>query len=301
MTITECGSEVAVSGGNNGGGILGKNASSSTVVTISACYNTGDISGKARAGGISGNTHEVNISDCYNTGSITGGSYAGGGIRGYYGGFEGHGGQLLQQRRRYRHQYRRYRPGANSRISNCFYLDSGTDGNSGAAAQTAQQMQELAISDAFEHVAGRNGGMPVLKWQKLAPVVRDPVLAQNVEFGLEQVHLTSSSAMEVEDGVGHAGLLPADVGRGGRRGGVCHHPVAADRRACGGRDYTRMVLARATAFPANGTETDYDCAAELAEQGEGVYYATVTAVVDGAYTEPSGVRGRVCGGLSDAL
>ena len=28
-------------------------------------------------------------------------------------------------------------------------------------------------------------------------------------------------------------------------------------------------------------------AAELAEQGEGVYYATVTAVVGGAYTEPS--------------
>lgn len=203
VTITECGSEVAVSGGANGGGILGKNASSSTVVTISACYNTGDISGKARAGGISGgNTHEVNISDCYNTGSITGGSYAGGGIRGYYGGFEGTVANCYNSGAVTGTNTGAIAPGANSRISNCFYLDSGTDGNSGAAAQTAQQMQELAISDAFEHVAGRNGGMPVLKWQKLAPVVKDPVLAQNVEFGLEQVHLTNSSAMEVEDGVG---------------------------------------------------------------------------------------------------
>ena len=38
-----------------------------------------------------------------------------------------------------------------------------------------RQMQELAISDAFEHVAGRNGGMPVLKWQKLTPVVKEDV------------------------------------------------------------------------------------------------------------------------------
>lgn len=112
VTITECGSEVAVSGGANGGGILGKNHSGSTVVTISACYNTGDISGKERAGGISGgNTGEVNISDCYNTGSITGGSYAGGGIRGYYGGFVGTVANCYNSGRRYRYQYRRYRPG----------------------------------------------------------------------------------------------------------------------------------------------------------------------------------------------
>lgn len=288
VTITECGSEVAVSSGNNGGGILGKNASSSTVVTISACYNTGDISGKARAGGISGgNTNEVNISDCYNTGSITGGSYAGGGIRGYYGGFEGTVANCYNSGAVTGTNTGAIAPGANSRISNCFYLDSGTDGNSGAAAQTAQQMQELAISDAFEHVAGRNGGMPVLKWQKLAPVVKDPVLAQNVEFGLEQVHLTNSSAMEVEDGVG---MLASSQLTWDAVDGAEGYVITLWRQTAElveGEDYTQMVLARATAFTANGTETDYDCAAELAEQGEGVYYATVTAVVDGAYTEPS--------------
>lgn len=288
VTITECGSEVAVSGGANGGGILGKNASSSTVVTISACYNTGDISGKARAGGISGdNTGEVNISDCYNTGSITGGSYAGGGIRGYYGGFVGTVANCYNSGAVTGTNTGAIAPGANSRISNCFYLDSGTDGNSGAAAQTAQQMQELAISDAFEHVAGRNGGMPVLKWQKLAPVVKDPVLAQNVEFGLEQVHLTNSSAMEVEDGVG---MLASSQLTWDAVDGAEGYVITLWRQTAElveGEDYTQMVLARATAFTANGTETDYDCAAELAEQGEGVYYATVTAVVDGAYTEPS--------------
>lgn len=288
VTITECGSEVAVSGGNNGGGILGKNASSSTVVTISACYNTGDISGKARAGGISGgNTHEVNISDCYNTGSITGGSYAGGGIRGYYGGFEGTVANCYNSGAVTGTNTGAIAPGANSRISNCFYLDSGTDGNSGAAAQTAQQLQELAISDAFEHVAGRNGGMPVLKWQKLTPVVKEPVLAQNVEFGLEQVHLTSSSAVEVEDGVG---MLASSRLTWDAVDGAEGYVITLWRQTAElveGEDYTQMVLARATAFTANGTETDYDCAAELAEQGEGVYYATVTAVVDGAYTEPS--------------
>lgn len=288
VTITECGSEVAVSGGANGGGILGKNHSGSTVVTISACYNTGDISGKARAGGISGgNTGEVNISDCYNTGSITGGSYAGGGIRGYYGGFVGTVANCYNSGAVTGTNTGAIAPGANSRISNCFYLDSGTDGNSGAAAQTAQQLQELAISDAFEHVAGRNGGMPVLKWQKLTPVVKDPVLAQNVEFGLEQVHLTSSSAVEVEDGVG---MLASSQLTWDAVDGAEGYVITLWRQTAElveGEDYTQMVLARATAFTANGTETDYDCAAELAEQGEGVYYATVTAVVDGAYTEPS--------------
>ena len=244
VTITECGSEVAVSSGNNGGGILGKNASSSTVVTISACYNTGDISGKARAGGISGgNTNEVNISDCYNTGSITGGSYAGGGIRGYYGGFEGTVANCYNSGAVTGTNTGAIAPGANSRISNCFYLDSGTDGNSGAAAQTAQQMQELAISDAFEHVAGRNGGMPVLKWQKLAPVVKDPVLAQNVEFGLEQVHLTNSSAMEVEDGVG---MLASSQLTWDAVDGAEGYVITLWRQTAElveGEDYTQMVLA----------------------------------------------------------
>lgn len=289
VTITECGSEVAVSGGANGGGILGKNHSSSTVVTISACYNTGDISGKERAGGISGgNTGKVNISDCYNTGSINGGSYAGGGIRGYYGGgFVGTVANCYNSGAVTGTNTGAIAPGANSSISNCFYLDSGTDGNSGAAAQTAQQLQELAISDAFEHVAGRNGGMPVLKWQKLTPVVKEPVLAQNVEFGLEQVHLTSSSAVEVEDGVG---MLASSQLTWDAVDGAEGYVITLWRQTAElveGEDYTQMVLARATAFTANGTETDYDCAAELAEQGEGVYYATVTAVVDGAYTEPS--------------
>ena len=288
VTIADCGSEVAVSGGANGGGILGKNHSGSTVVTISACYNTGDISGKERAGGISGgNTGEVNISDCYNTGSITGGSYAGGGIRGYYGGFVGTVANCYNSGAVTGTNTGAIAPGANSRISNCFYLDSGTDGNSGAAAQTAQQMQELAISDAFEHVAGRNGGMPVLKWQKLTPVVKEPVLAQNVEFRLEQVHLTSSSAVEVEDGVG---MLASSQLTWDAVDGAEGYVITLWRQTAElveGEDYTQMVLVRAAAFTANGTETDYDCAAELAEQGEGVYYATVTAVVDGAYTEPS--------------
>lgn len=197
VTITECGSEVAVSGGANGGGILGKNHSSSTVVTISACYNTGDISGKERAGGISGgNTGKVNISDCYNTGSINGGSYAGGGIRGYYGGFEGTVANCYNSGAVTGTNTGAIAPGANSRISNCFYLDSGTDGNSGAAAQTAQQMQELAISDAFEHVAGRNGGMPVLKWQKLAPVVNADgmVVYTDAEQITERVSFAEASA-----------------------------------------------------------------------------------------------------------
>lgn len=129
--------------------------------------------------------------------------------------------------------------------------------------------------------------MPVLKWQKLAPVVKDPVLAQNVEFGLEQVHLTNSSAMEVEDGVG---MLASSQLTWDAVDGAEGYVITLWRQTAElveGEDYTQMVLARATAFTANGTETDYDCAAELAEQGEGVYYATVTAVVDGAYTEPS--------------
>lgn len=129
--------------------------------------------------------------------------------------------------------------------------------------------------------------MPVLKWQKLAPVVKDPVLAQNVEFGLEQVHLTNSSAMEVEDGVG---MLASSQLTWDAVDGAEGYVITLWRQTAElveGEDYTQMVLVRATAFPANGTETDYDCAAELAEQGEGVYYATVTAVVDGAYTEPS--------------
>lgn len=289
--VENCLNRASVKGGQYVGGIVGYvgYGSSSAQRFIKNCGNVGDVTSKGnRAAGIAANiSGQVAVENCYSTGSITGGSYAGGGIRGYYGGFEGTVANCYNSGAVTGTNTGAIAPGANSRISNCFYLDSGTDGNSGAAAQTAQQMQELAISDAFEHVAGRNGGMPVLKWQKLAPVVKDPVLAQNVEFGLEQVHLTNSSAMEVEDGVG---MLASSQLTWDAVDGAEGYVITLWRQTAElveGEDYTQMVLARATAFPANGTETDYDCAAELAEQGEGVYYATVTAVVDGAYTEPS--------------
>jgi hypothetical protein len=75
--ITHCSNASSVLGsGNNVGGVCGSSSSS-----ITACYNTGSVSGSDNVGGVCGSSSS-SITACYNTGSVSGGSNNVGGVCG---------------------------------------------------------------------------------------------------------------------------------------------------------------------------------------------------------------------------
>lgn len=77
--VSNCYSEVAVSGQEEIGGIVGYNRG-----TVSKCYNLGLIcSGAQRCGGIVGEHYSGSISECYNNSEISNGGAYCGGIVGY--------------------------------------------------------------------------------------------------------------------------------------------------------------------------------------------------------------------------
>ena len=89
-TYTGCWNSGKITGGTSmcAGGLFGRyydNATSVQPVTISGCYNTGDVYTPGfGAGGIIGYmTRYVTIDSCYNTGNITADLYGAGGIVGY--------------------------------------------------------------------------------------------------------------------------------------------------------------------------------------------------------------------------
>ncbi len=71
-TVTNCYNTGEITGGNRVGGIVG-----SSNGTVQDCYNTGNISGENNIGGITGKIYEGTVTNCYNTGKIHG-NYAGG-------------------------------------------------------------------------------------------------------------------------------------------------------------------------------------------------------------------------------
>ena len=80
--IIGCRNEGSIDGGTTGENIGGVVGGASNSPGISNCANTGNISGKASIGGIAA-TASIPITACYNTGKITGASSKIGGIVGY--------------------------------------------------------------------------------------------------------------------------------------------------------------------------------------------------------------------------
>lgn len=77
VTIRNCGNEAAVTVdaalGVNAGGVFGSDLGNSSLIRISNCYNTGDISGHAECAGLSGWVgNYAEVKNCYSTGKVTG-------------------------------------------------------------------------------------------------------------------------------------------------------------------------------------------------------------------------------------
>lgn len=220
VMISNCGneSEVSNTGTYGSGGIVGRfNNYGDAASSVSGCYNSGAISytgsGYGYAGGVVGyDNGAAPISDCYNAGAVSSGKYAGG-IRGYGGSSAGaisncynigvvtgdpgnDPGSIA--------------PGSYSQVSDSYYLDTGSDQNSGATAKTALELQSEDFlarlngeGQTWKKADGLNGNRPVLAWQK----VSDPTVTP------EDPNLISSefiwiSATDPETGEGVGEITP---------------------------------------------------------------------------------------------
>lgn len=171
--VRNCRSDVAITGGQNVGGIVGYVSSGYSTATksITGCVNTGRITSNSNnAGGIVGYiSGQVTVDSCYNRGTVAGGGWHAGGIVGY-------------PENRYaavKNCYTTedimakgdYHPvvgkKSSSSITDCYYLDTlGTDSN--ATAKTSDELKKLAptLGELFMSAPeGMNNGYPILKWQ----------------------------------------------------------------------------------------------------------------------------------------
>jgi hypothetical protein len=80
--ITSCYATGAVTGGENVGGLVGKNTRDAGLHPIASCYATGTVDGNDKVGGLVGKNGYGPITACYATGVVTGGGGDVGGLAG---------------------------------------------------------------------------------------------------------------------------------------------------------------------------------------------------------------------------
>ena len=72
ITITNCYNTGDVTGGSSAGGVVGYAYTSSGSITITNCYNTGSVESTGRyVGGVVGEASGATVTNCYNTGNIS--------------------------------------------------------------------------------------------------------------------------------------------------------------------------------------------------------------------------------------
>ena len=196
-TIENCGNEAAVYGVDNAAGILARNNYYNSGTAIVGCYNTGGITvtkSGGYAGGIAGSgSGDVAVTDCYNVGKING-SYAGG-IRGQ---------SAVTSASAIKNCYNSGNvagddekktgaivPGTSNNLTNCYYLNTGKDGNtSGATAMSDSAMRTELLdklgADNWKTVRGVNSGYPVLSWQTDETPAAVVTMAKNIRFAREE-------------------------------------------------------------------------------------------------------------------
>lgn len=171
-SVRNCRSDVAITGGQNVGGIVGYVSSGYSTATksITGCVNTGSITSNSNnAGGIVGYiSGQVTVDSCYNRGTVAGGGWRAGGITAYLsssnavikncyttGAVTGKDSAAVVGKK------------SSGSISGCYYLDKlGADSN--AAAKTSDELKALAstLGELFMSAPeGKNDGYPILKWQ----------------------------------------------------------------------------------------------------------------------------------------
>lgn len=174
-SVRNCRSDVAITGGQNVGGIVGYVSSGYSTATksITGCVNTGTVSSNSyNAGGIVGYINgQVTVDSCYNRGNCTSGSYRAGGIAAYlYSSY-------ATVKNCYTTGVTKVAYGNNAcavvgnkssgAMKDCFYL-SGLTADANATAKTSDELKALAaaLGDAFVAAPkDLNDGYPVLRWQ----------------------------------------------------------------------------------------------------------------------------------------
>lgn len=171
-SVRNCRSDVAITGGQNVGGIVGYVSSGYSTATksITGCVNTGSITSNSNnAGGIVGYiSGQVTVDSCYNRGTVAGGGWRAGGITAYLsssnavikncyttGAVTGKDSAAVVGNK------------SSGSLSGCYYLNTlGTDSN--ATAKTSDELKALAptLGELFMSAPeGKNDGYPILKWQ----------------------------------------------------------------------------------------------------------------------------------------
>lgn len=206
--FTNCGNEASVNG-KAAGGILGKSAGYDEKCDFSGCYNIGKINATVRAGGIvgdfSGFKTGLVIRNSYNTGEIISTQYAGGLVASNATiGYSYSCGKITASENQ---NAGALSSSGDNNITNSYYVTGVAKDNEGATAVSSAELQNLVISDAFEHVSGINRNYPVLKWQKLKAKAGKVALAKNTEFEMEKVAMDGATGEE-DDGFT---LLPTPV------------------------------------------------------------------------------------------
>lgn len=171
-SVRNCRSDVAITGGQNVGGIVGYVSSGYSTATksITGCVNTGRITSNSNnAGGIVGYiSGQVTVDSCYNRGTVAGGGWRAGGITAYLyssnavikncyttGDVTGKDSAAVVGKK------------SSGSISDCYYLNTlGTDSN--ATAKTSKELKALAptLGEPFmTDPADVNDGYPIFAWQ----------------------------------------------------------------------------------------------------------------------------------------
>lgn len=203
-SFANCGSEAAVqaTGSGNAGGIVGRQHTYGSPITITGCYNAGPVSG-SRAGGIIGFINEgADISSCYNTGEITGSTY-GGGIRGQSGSVIGSISGCYNAGTVTGSYSGPIQPNATVPEGNYFLGDGGL-----TMVQMTTELLELLNGGTgaglWKQVPGFRDNLPVLAWEKAESQSGpggETVLAPNAQFARDgEGGVTSLAQWEAVDG-----------------------------------------------------------------------------------------------------
>ena len=201
-TITNCGNEANVSGGNNVGGILGNSQTSGCSLTITGCYNTGSVFAKDRAAGIvarfNGSSSSITLSNCYNTGNIHSESYAtgiyassGATISNAYttGTISGKDASSTGA----------FTTGSYDTLTNCYYLtgsipEGAKVGTSEGMTLATMQSDLLGkLGENWKSVRGVNRNLPVLQWQEVSASAKNVKL---VPASFSRIPITTEDGEE---------------------------------------------------------------------------------------------------------
>ena len=272
-TVTNCGNAATVTGSSGVGGVVGYVGGTTTV---SACFNTGTVSGTTGyIGGVTGQHWRAGtVENCYNVGTVSGPATVGGVSGGHTAsspvltncysagnvidstGWANNIGAVLGKKR-------------GGSITNCYYLaGTGTDANSGVTevASITASMLSSAFVDANPY--------PALSWE--SSISQDePVRPGFVETSVLSARLANYIKSAVNSAKSHAGVTGSFLG-------APDYLAGASSTAT---DWMALAMGRFGYFDANG---NYKF---MIDDGTGYqdYLAAMKTYIENTYAANGGV------------